>query len=106
VSAAPGPLGWCRRRGVRRRNRDAAAAHPVLAKTLYLVPPPGLVLAVADQEHGAEVMYCGGDLVEFALALVIGMERYAARGRPPSATCVERSSAAATPSGAHPGPGV
>ncbi|MEA5367839.1 cytochrome c oxidase assembly protein [Amycolatopsis sp., V23-08] len=59
----------------------AAAAHAVLAKTLYLVPPPGLVLAAADQEHGAEVMYYGGDLVEVTLALVIAVQWYVARGR-------------------------
>jgi putative membrane protein len=59
----------------------AAAAHSVLAKTLYLAPPPGAVLAVADRQFGAELMYYGGDVVELGLALIIALRWYAARGR-------------------------
>ncbi|WP_410673761.1 cytochrome c oxidase assembly protein [Amycolatopsis sp. cmx-4-68] len=59
----------------------AAAAHAVLAKTLYRTPPPGTVLAVADRQAGAELMYYGGDVVELGLALVVALSWYAARGR-------------------------
>ncbi|MBE8525457.1 cytochrome c oxidase assembly protein [Amycolatopsis sp. H6(2020)] len=59
----------------------AAAAHAVLAKTLYLTPPPGVVLAVADRQAGAQLMYYGGDVVELGLALVVALQWYAARGR-------------------------
>ncbi|WP_410643836.1 cytochrome c oxidase assembly protein [Amycolatopsis sp. lyj-346] len=59
----------------------AAAAHAVLAKTLYVTPPPGVVLAVADREAGAELMYYGGDVVELGLALIVALQWYAARGR-------------------------
>ncbi|MGV9366304.1 cytochrome c oxidase assembly protein [Amycolatopsis sp. NPDC003731] len=59
----------------------AAAAHAVLAKTLYVSPPPGVALAVADRQAGAELMYYGGDVVELGLALIIALQWYAARGR-------------------------
>lgn len=59
----------------------AAAAHAVLAKTLYVTPPPGVVLAVADRQAGAQLMYYGGDVVELGLALVVALQWYAARGR-------------------------
>ncbi|WP_410590084.1 cytochrome c oxidase assembly protein [Amycolatopsis sp. lyj-23] len=59
----------------------AAAAHAVLAKTLYVSAPPGVVLAVADRQAGAELMYYGGDVVELGLALVVALQWYAARGR-------------------------
>jgi putative membrane protein len=59
----------------------AATAHAVLAKTLYLTAPPGVVLAVADRQAGAQLMYYGGDVIELGLALVIALRWYAARGR-------------------------
>ncbi|WP_410572990.1 cytochrome c oxidase assembly protein [Amycolatopsis sp. cmx-4-61] len=59
----------------------AAAAHAVLAKTLYVSAPPGVVLSVADRQAGAELMYYGGDVVEFGLALIVALQWYAARGR-------------------------
>ncbi|MFT7874348.1 MULTISPECIES: cytochrome c oxidase assembly protein [Amycolatopsis] len=59
----------------------AAAAHAVLAKTLYVSPPPGVVLAVADRQAGAQLMYYGGDVVELGLALIVALQWYAARGR-------------------------
>ena len=59
----------------------AAAAHAVLAKTLYVTPPPGVVLAVADRQAAAQLMYYGGDVVELGLALIVALQWYAARGR-------------------------
>jgi putative membrane protein len=59
----------------------AAAAHAVLAKTLYLAPPPGVALTDADARIAAEVMYYGGDVAELALAAVIAAQWYARRGR-------------------------
>jgi putative membrane protein len=58
-----------------------AAAHAVLAETLYVTAPPGLALATADRHGGAELMYYGGDVVELGLALVVALQWYAARGR-------------------------
>jgi putative membrane protein len=57
----------------------AAAAHAVLAKTLYLSAPPDT--AFADRQEGAELMYYGGDVVELGLAVVVALTWYAARGR-------------------------
>ncbi|MEV7098689.1 cytochrome c oxidase assembly protein [Amycolatopsis sp. NPDC051045] len=59
----------------------AAAAHAVLAKTLYVTPPPGVLLAVADRQAGARLMYYGGDVVELGLALIVALQWYAARAR-------------------------
>ncbi|MEV8612882.1 cytochrome c oxidase assembly protein [Amycolatopsis sp. NPDC051373] len=59
----------------------AAAAHAVLAKTLYTVSPPGALLATADRQAGAQLMYYGGDMVELGLALILALPWYAARGR-------------------------
>jgi putative membrane protein len=59
----------------------AAAAHAVLAKTLYLAPPPGVALTETDARIAAEVMYYGGDVAELALAAVIAAQWYARRGR-------------------------
>jgi putative membrane protein len=59
----------------------AAAAHAVLAKSLWAVPPPGTAFSPADLHTGAEVMYYGGDLAEIGLAVVIAMGWYAAGGR-------------------------
>ncbi|MDQ1041101.1 cytochrome c oxidase assembly factor CtaG [Streptomyces sp. V3I8] len=57
------------------------AAHGVLARTLYAVPPPGTAFSAADLHAGAQWMYYGGDVVEAALAMVLGAGWYASRGR-------------------------
>jgi putative membrane protein len=57
----------------------AGAAHAVLAKSLYAVPPPGTDPAAADLRNGAQWMYYGGDIVEAALAVVLGWSWYRAR---------------------------
>ncbi|MFI6931856.1 cytochrome c oxidase assembly protein [Streptomyces sp. NPDC050287] len=57
------------------------AAHGLLARTLYALPPPGTGFTTADLHRGAQVMYYGGDLVEAALALVLGVGWYTAGGR-------------------------
>jgi putative membrane protein len=59
----------------------AGAAHAVLAKSLWAVPPPGTAFSPADLRRGAEVMYYGGDLAEIGLAVVIAVGWYAAGGR-------------------------
>jgi putative membrane protein len=59
----------------------AAAAHAVLAKSLYGTPPPGTGFAVADVQTGAQLMYYGGDVVEVGLAVVLAAKWYAAGGR-------------------------
>ena len=59
----------------------AGAAHAVLAKSLWLRPPPGTAFSPADRHLGAEVMYYGGDLAEVGLAVVIAMGWFAAAGR-------------------------
>lgn len=59
----------------------ASAAHAVLAKSLWVSPPPGLVLSTEDLRAGARLMYYGGDLVEVGLALVILLGWYAETGR-------------------------
>jgi len=77
----------------------AAAAHAVLAKSLFATPPPGTAFAVADRQAGAQLMYYGGDLVELGLALVVALSWYAARGRAVAAVSRRRG----CPDGA-PGP--
>lgn len=57
----------------------AGAAHALLAKTLYAVPPPGTDFTTADLRAGARWMYYGGDVVEAALAVVLGLGWYRAR---------------------------
>ncbi|MEU0371872.1 cytochrome c oxidase assembly protein [Streptomyces sp. NPDC006283] len=57
------------------------AAHAVLAKSLYVTPPPGATYAEADLRAGAQLMYYGGDLLEVAIAAVIAAQWYAATGR-------------------------
>ncbi|MFC9289529.1 cytochrome c oxidase assembly protein [Streptomyces sp. NPDC057052] len=59
----------------------AGAAHAVLAKTLYALPPPGTGFAAADLHGGALLMYYGGDTVEVALATIVGLGWSRARGR-------------------------
>ncbi|MFP1624087.1 cytochrome c oxidase assembly protein [Streptomyces sp. 5K101] len=57
------------------------AAHAVLAKTLYASPPPGTDFAAADLHSGVQWMYYGGDVVDAALAVVLGVGWYTAGGR-------------------------
>lgn len=59
----------------------AGAAHGVLAKTLYALPPPGTDFTAADLHTGAQLMFYGGDVVEAALAVVLGLAWYTAGGR-------------------------
>ncbi|MFV2173781.1 cytochrome c oxidase assembly protein [Actinomadura sp. LOL_016] len=59
----------------------AGAAHAVLAKTLYVAPPPGTAFAAGDLHAGAQLMYYGGDLVELALAAVLAVGWYTTTGR-------------------------
>lgn len=57
------------------------AAHAVLSKTLYASPPPGTDFAAADLHSGVQWMYYGGDVVDAALAVVLGVGWYTAGGR-------------------------
>jgi putative membrane protein len=57
----------------------AGTAHAVLAKSLWVAPPPHFT--APDLHTGAEVMYYGGDLAEIALAAVVALAWYAAGGR-------------------------
>jgi putative membrane protein len=57
------------------------AAHAVLAKSLYAVPPPGVTVAAADLQTGAMLMYYAGDAVELLLAAVLARQWYARQGR-------------------------
>ncbi|MGK5627863.1 cytochrome c oxidase assembly protein [Streptomyces sp. URMC 123] len=59
----------------------AGAAHAVLAKSLYVAPPPGTAFAPPDLRTGARLMYYGGDLVDVALAVALAAQWYAATGR-------------------------
>jgi putative membrane protein len=67
-----------RRYGVATRSAAlvaAAAAHAILAKTLWAAAP------TADARAAAQVMYYGGDLTELGLAAVVALGWYAAAGR-------------------------
>jgi putative membrane protein len=59
----------------------ASAAHGILAKTLYILAPPGTAFAATDLARGSELMYYGGDLVEISLAVVLAVQWYAASAR-------------------------
>ncbi len=59
----------------------AAAAHAVLAKSLWAAGPPGTAYAAADLRMASQLMYYGGDLVEIALAVVVAHQWYRAEGR-------------------------
>jgi putative membrane protein len=59
----------------------AGTVHAVLAKSLWVTPPPGTAFSPADLHTGAELMYYGGDLAEIGLAVVIAAQWYAAGGR-------------------------
>lgn len=55
------------------------AAHSVLAKTLYADPPPGV--PADEAQTAAQLMFTGGDIVEVALMVLLGLEWYRASGR-------------------------
>lgn len=55
------------------------AAHGVLAKLLYAYPPPGV--NAADAHAGAQLMFYGGDAVDFVLIVLLCAEWYRATGR-------------------------
>lgn len=57
----------------------AAAAHAVLAKSLYADPPAGVEDAAA--RSAGMVMYYGGDVVELAMVIVLWADWYHRRGR-------------------------
>jgi putative membrane protein len=59
----------------------AAAAHAVLAKSLWATGPPGTAHAPADLHLASQLMYYGGDAVEIALALLLASQWYRAQGR-------------------------
>jgi putative membrane protein len=59
----------------------AGAAHAVLAKTMWVTPPPGTGFQAGDVHSAAELMYYGGDVVEIALAAILALRWYAAGGR-------------------------
>lgn len=54
------------------------AAHGALAKVLYSSPLPGV--ATADARSGAQLMFYGGDAVEFVLILLVCAEWYRVTG--------------------------
>lgn len=62
----------------------AAAAHNVLAKTLYADPPPGV--PQAPGEAGALVLYYAGGAVELALVFLLCRQWYSS-ARPGRDTC-------------------
>lgn len=53
----------------------ASAAHGILAKSLYAHGPSGdAMFAAQDVRAGSVLMYYGGDAVELALAVVVGLQ--------------------------------
>ncbi|WP_327191547.1 cytochrome c oxidase assembly protein [Streptomyces xinghaiensis] len=76
------------------------AAHAVLAKSLYAVPPPGTGFGTADLRTGSQLMYYGGDLVELALAAALAVQWYAATGRARSRAGRSTGAPGAGPAGA------
>lgn len=54
----------------------ALAAHQVLSKSLYPYPPAGVERAEA--EVGAQVMYYGGDIIDYILIFLLCLEWYRA----------------------------
>ncbi|MDG9711793.1 cytochrome c oxidase assembly protein [Streptomyces sp. DH10] len=59
----------------------AAAAHAVLAKSLWATGPPGTAFLPADLRLASQLMYYGGDAVEVALAVLLASQWYRAQGR-------------------------
>ncbi|WP_246143130.1 cytochrome c oxidase assembly protein [Macrococcus equipercicus] len=52
------------------------AAHQILAKSLYPYPPAGV--SRPDAQVGAQVMYYGGDLIDYAIIFLLCLEWYKA----------------------------
>ncbi|MFF9805766.1 cytochrome c oxidase assembly protein [Streptomyces coeruleorubidus] len=59
----------------------AAAAHAVLAKSLWATGPPGTAFTPADLRPASQLRHYGGDAVETALALLPASQWYRAQGR-------------------------
>ncbi|MET9509445.1 cytochrome c oxidase assembly protein [Streptomyces flavidovirens] len=59
----------------------AGAAHALLAKSLFVTPPPGTAVPEDDLQAGARLMYYGGDLVEIAIAITLAVQWYSTTGR-------------------------
>ena len=59
----------------------AAAAHAVLAKSLWATGPPGTAFTPADLRLAPQLRHYGGDAVETALALLPASQWYRAQGR-------------------------
>ncbi|OCG72882.1 cytochrome c oxidase assembly protein [Microbacterium sediminis] len=55
------------------------AAHSVLAKVLYAYPLAGV--RAADAHAGSQLMYYGGDAVEFAIIMLLWAQWYRTTGR-------------------------
>ena len=67
----------------------SAAAHAVLAKTLYARAgelPPGTHQPVTTAEAAAQLMYYGGDVAEVLLAVAVLAQWYRRRARRPALT--------------------
>lgn len=58
------------------------AAHSVLAKSLYALPPDGV--GASDARLGAQVMYYGGDVVDVAIIVLLFIGHARATRRPSS----------------------
>jgi putative membrane protein len=85
----------------------AMAAHATLAKLLYASPLPGVPLAAADRQLGAQLLWYGGDLIDLALLVVFFSQWYAAGGRELARQQRHQSSpAASTPRSSPNGPPV
>ncbi|MEV8338475.1 cytochrome c oxidase assembly protein [Leucobacter sp. NPDC077196] len=73
---------------------SSLAAHGILAKLLYAHPPPGVP---ATEAHvGAQLMFTGGDAVDFVLIVLLCAEWYRATGRRLRATATSVSAAQRT----------
>ncbi|GAB2751158.1 cytochrome c oxidase assembly protein [Streptomyces bullii] len=81
----------------------AAAAHAVLAKSLWATGPPGLRYAPADLHSASQLMYYGGDAVEIALAVLLAGQWYRAQGRSPARRTPVRPARDVTAPGGVPG---
>lgn len=64
----------------------SAAAHNILAKTLYADPPPGV--PAADGQSGALILYYGGGVVEIALIFLLCRQWYMSARPQRSPVCV------------------
>ncbi|SDQ07883.1 cytochrome c oxidase assembly protein [Leucobacter chromiiresistens] len=76
VDPSPHRSGFALRAGV---LVVSLAAHGVLAKLLVAEPPPGI--SAAEAEAGAQLMFYGGDAVDFVLIVLLCAEWYRVTGR-------------------------